>query len=70
MKRNSFNVIAIISFIIAGITFLIGIIMLLPSSGFYQTESDFIEVIPFWILTGAFMSFGIGWLVLQELKRK
>ena len=70
MNNSHLNLIATISFIVAGVFFLIGLIMLLPPTGYYQTESDFIQAIPFWVLsTGALLS-GIGWLILREMKNR
>lgn len=67
MKKNKLNRLAIISFIAAAVTFVIGIIMLFPTAGYYQTESDFIEATPFWLLSVGFMLSGIGWLILERL---
>ena len=70
MNKSRLNTITSISFIMAGITFVIGVIMLCPARGYYQTESDFIQAIPFWVLSTGFMISGIGWLVLKELKNR
>lgn len=69
MNSKNLKLFATLSFIAAGISFLIGTIMLFPSGGYYQTENDFIEAIPFWILSMGCMVSGIGWLILKEIKK-
>lgn len=67
---NMLKLFSTISFAISGITFVIGLILLLSIGGTYRVETDYIEAIPMWILSMGFMVSGIGWLILSELRSK
>ena len=46
---NMLKLFSTISFAISGITFVIGLILLLSIGGTYRVETDYIEAIPMWI---------------------